>query len=147
MWAAGVWEVGERNKKCKWLRMQLIKELAHPGWCYCVCVSQSLFHQSASINSDNAARQLCSMCYITSSKCMQMRARISINKSVATCFKAARLSVCLSLSALTHRLHGLFHYACAIGAFTRKYTRTKAEKRYEVWNIKWCAAVIQQDFV
>lgn len=40
------------------------------GWCFCVCVSHGLFHQSGSINSSNTARLLRSiMCYITSSKC------------------------------------------------------------------------------
>ncbi len=69
-----VWETEILRKRYfKSLLVQLTNGLArtHPGWCFCVCVSQSLFHQSASINSSNTARQLRSvMRYITSSKCI-----------------------------------------------------------------------------
>lgn len=66
-----IWETEGEILRKRCLSSLQMSAHTHPGWCFCVCVSQSLFHQSVSINSSNTARQLRSMmCYITLSKCI-----------------------------------------------------------------------------
>lgn len=49
------WRERSRKRVFKTLSMRDTKECAHPGWCFCVCVSQGLLHQSVSINSSSGA--------------------------------------------------------------------------------------------
>lgn len=96
------------------------------GWCFCVCVSLSLFHQSASINSSNTARLLRSiMCYITSSKCTPSPHQ----HQQLGCYLLKR---CEARShAPARRLHARLHYSCSISAFTRKNQGTGAARAYQ----------------
>lgn len=93
-----MWRTGAPTEP---MRKWILKESVHPGWCrpffFCVSVSRRFFHQSASINSSNAALQLCSMRYITLSKRVAPHPH-RVNKTAATCFKAAAF-----LSATTPR--------------------------------------------
>lgn len=155
--------------RCAGVRTEHIRKWAkksmHLGWrqsflflvFFRVSVSWRFFHQSASINSSNAALQLCSMRYITLSKRAAPPSASAPTKRLLPALKLPCSSPLLPLPpssplplpfllSLVHRLHGL-HYSCAAAAFTRKYTRKEAGRRYEAWNSNWCTAITQLAFV
>lgn len=111
--------------------------------CHRVCsIKASLLIAAAS------PRLLCSMCYITSSKCSlsphqhQQAGGYLFQRCKALSLSRSLPSPSLSLwHAPTHRLHALLHYSYSIAAFARKYMRKKKTgSGREAWNSNCCTA-------